>query len=333
MLTRRAAGRIYNWDCCIGRNGISGTGFREPIDFAVGSDRSLYVISRGTEFNPSQGVTKCTLDHELVWDDRGPGFGGGKSPWPTAIAVDSHENIYIADESTNTLVIYDKGGELLSSWGTAGSADGELGGPSGLAFDGDDGLYIADSLNHRVQKFTKEGRFLSNWGSQGSGEGQFNMPWGITVDKEGNVYVADWKNDRVQKFTSEGQYLATFGSSGADDGELSRPSRIAIDSEGDVYVTDWGNFRLNIYAPDGVFITAFIGDAETLSPWAQALVDANPDCLKARRRTDLTPEWRFGRPIAVQVDDDGRIIVLEAQRHRMQIYVKERNFVDAQFNL
>jgi hypothetical protein len=36
---------------------------------------------------------------------------------------------------------------------------------------------------------------------------------------------------------------------------------------------------------------------------------ANPDILKARRR-DLEPEWRFRRPVAVNIDAAGRIFVL-----------------------
>ena len=159
------------------------------------------------------------------------------------------------------------------------------------------------------------------------------MPWGIAIDREGDVYVADWKNDRVQKFSPEGEYLATFGRSGREDGELHRPTGVAIDKEGDVYIADCGNDRLNIYTADGTFLTAFIGDADKLSVWAQGVVNANPDYQKARLRADPTPELRFRRPVAVNVDDEGRIMVLETQSPRIQIYVKERDFVDAQFNL
>ena len=137
----------------------------------------------------------------------------------------------------------------------------------------------------------------------------------------------------MQKLTPQGEYLASFGHPGTGDGELYRPASVAIDSEGDVYVADWGNNRLNIYSPDGAFITAFLGDAEEQSPWALALLDANPDYLKARQRVDLTPERLFARPVAVKVDNEGRIIVAEAARYRIQVYVKERDFVDAQFNL
>ena len=334
MLTRQVAGRVYNYDYCMGRSQVAGRGFGRPLDFARGSGDSLYVVSRGHEFNPGQGITKCTLNHELIWEDRGPGFAKGRSTWPVSVGLDSHENVYISDDYTSEIFMYDVNGEFLGQWPTIkGSRDGELQGPSGLAFDNEDNLYIVDSLNHRVQMFDIKGKLLTKWGSQGSSEGEFNMPWGISIDKQGDVYVADWRNSRVQKFAPDGGHLASFGRPGNGEGELFHPSGVAIDSEGDVYVADCGNHRLNIYTPEGVFLTEFLGDAEQLSPWAQATIDVNPDYAKARRRADQTVEWRFRRPVAVNVDDDGRIMVLETMSPRIQIYVKERDFVDAQFNL
>ena len=333
MQTRHVAGRVYNFGYCIGKNAIAGTGFGQPLDLCLGSGGSLYVISRGTEYNPSQGVTKLTVNHEFIWDDRGPGCANGQAEWPASVDVDSEEKVYLSDEYTNMIYIYDKDGNYLGCWDTKGAGDRELNAPSGIAFNKEDHLYVVDTLNHRIQKFTKDGKFLLMWGSRGTGTGEFNMPWGIAVDREGDVYVADWKNDRVQKFAQDGTYLATFGSPGSGDGELRRPTGVAIDSDGDVYVADCGNDRLNIYAPDGAFITAFHGDAQLLSVWAQEAMDANPDYIKARLRADPRADWTFKRPVAVNVDDEGRIIVVDQKRCRLQIYIKERNFVPAAFNL
>ena len=357
MLTRKVNGRVYNFEFCLGRGAMGGNGFANPMDFALGSDDSLYVVSRADEYNKGRGLTKCTLNHEFIWDTRGPGFGTGThvnfgtgidsnfgdspyyapvpalSVWLTSIDLDDDENSYVSDEYVGAIFIHDKDGTPLGRWGTKGSGDGELNGPSGLAFNKEDDLYIVDSLNHRVQKFTKDGRFLLNWGKYGTDIGEFNMPWGITIDKNGDLYVADWRNDRVQKFSPEGDHLATFGSSGTGDGELQRPTGVAIDEEGDVYVTDNRNNRLNIYDAEGNFVTAFVGDAIDLSPWAQAGLDVNVDAKKARRMFDVSRERHFQRPVAVNVDDKGRIIVLETKPNRIQIYVKERNWVDPPFNL
>ena len=334
MLTRHAAGRVYNFGYCIGRAGPGGKALSNPMDFALGSGGSLYITVRSHEHPPcSQGITKYTLDHQFLWEDRGPGFAKGQGVWPFSVAVDSDEIIYFSDDYTCEIFMYDKDGELLGKWGKKGSLEGELNGPCGLAFDKEDNLYVVDTLNHRIQKFTKDGKFLLTWGAYGSAEGELNMPWGITVDSRGDVFVADWRNDRVQKFSPEGEYLATFGSSGTGDGELNRPTDVAVDGEGDVYVTDWANDRLNIYTQDGVFITAFLGDAEVLSTWAQEVLDASPDFTKARRRADPSFEWTFVRPVAVNVVDEGRIMVLDQKRARLQIYIKERNYVPAAFNL
>ena len=333
MLTKKVAGRVYNYGYCIGGSSPAGKGFERPVDFAVGPSGCLYVISRGNMNGPHQGLTKCTIGHELIWDDRGLGFGGRQSRWPRCVALDSEENVYVSDDVGSQIFIYDVDGNFRGKWGRKGSGDGELNSPYGLAFDKEDNLFIVDSVNHRVQKFTRDGRFLAGWGSHGSGEGQFDLPWGITIDGQGDVYVADWKNCRVQKFSPRGDYLATFGGPGTGEGELGLPSDVAVDGEGDVYVTDWGNNRLNIYAPDGSFITGFSGDAVRLSVWAQDVVKANPDYLKARRRADLSIERWFSRPAAVNVDGEGRIMVVDTLRARIQVYVKERDFSDAQFNL
>ena len=333
MRTRKVAGRVYNYEYCIGTSAPAGKGFSRPVDLTVGPGGSLYVVSRGNMNTPGQGITKCTLDHDLIWEDRGLNFGGRHCRWPRSVAVDSNETVYVSDDYTSKIFIYDKDGTFQGKWGTEGSGDGELNSPYGLAFDREDNLFIVDSLNHRIQKFTRDGKFLARWGSRGSGEGELNMPWGIGIDRQGDVYVADWKNGRVQKFTPEGEYQATFGRPGTGDGELQLPSDVAIDEDGDVYITDWANDRLNIYDSDGSFLTAFTGDAKRLSVWAKDVIDANPDYLKARRRADLSVEWWFRRPAAVNVDGEGRIMVVDTERCRIQVYAKERDFVDAQFNL
>ena len=214
-----------------------------------------------------------------------------------------------------------------------GSGEGQLNGPSGIAFDSEDNLYVVDSKNHRVQKFSKDSQFQAQWGQQGSGPGEFQSPWGICVSPQGEVYVADWKNDRVQRFSAEGQFLGQYGETEGNVGGLRRPTGVAVDSDGDVYVADWGNHQVKIYESEGKFLATLVGDAETPSPWAQEYIDANPDVEKARRRTNMEVEWRFNRPIAVNVSEDGKIYVVEAVRHRIQVYTKEVEYIEAALNL
>ena len=332
MLTTVAAGRVFDYNYCIGMYGMSGQGFWSPQDFVLGEGDLIYVISRGVE-EIGQRITRVTRDHQFLGQFGASGRGDGQFVWPRSIYLDSNGNDYASDDFLHRISVSAKEGGFLSSWGTAGSKEGELNGPSGIAFDADDNIYVVDSANNRIQKFTKDGSFLGSFGQAGDGEGEFDLPWGICVGPDGNVYVADWKNNRVQSFDAEGRFKVMF--QGADNGvgDLHGPTGIAVDSEGDVYVTDWGNHRVQIYGPDGHFVTTLVGDAQTPSPWTQTYIDANPDIVKARRRANMEPEWRFRRPVAVNVDANDSIFVLETARHRLQVYDKVKGYEEHSLNL
>ena len=181
---------------------------------------------------------------------------------------------------------------------------------------------------------------MGQFGGFGDGPGQLNIPWGICLDKDGNVFVADWRNDRIQSFTANGKWLASFGQPGSGGdaavarqhggirrvdrpvGVFNRPTGVAVDKDGDIYVADWLNNRVQVLTPDGRFITEFTGDA-ALSKWGVAKIESNPDMVRQRNGVrDFTPEKVLWAPVAVKVDDNGRVIIADTTRHRFQIYQK-----------
>lgn len=322
------------YDHTVGRAEFSGPGFRNPVALALGEDDTMYVVSRSYEYRPDgKRITMCTVDEDYIGEfargvtevgESEASSADGAIIWPTAIAISSDGTVYVADEALNRVSLYSKDGEYLSKWERPGSGDGEWDRPSGLAFDKDDNLYLVDSGNNRVQKLTKDGQFVTKWGSEGTGDGQFNLPWGIEVDKDGNVYIADWRNDRVQKFTADGQFLMKFGTTGSEEGQFNRPTGVAVDSDGDIYVTDWNNNRLQVFGPEGNFLTLTTGEA-TLSKWGTNKLDGgNPEMWEERRIAQgLDREKNFWGPIAVKVDDQDRIYVVESARSRIQIFRKQ----------
>ena len=332
MLTTVAAGRVFDYSFCLGMYGMSGQGFWTPQDFALADDGLVYVINRGAE-ELGQRISKVTLDHQFLGQYGSFGRGDGQFVWPRSIALDRAGNVYACDDHLNRISVFGPDDAFLCSWGESGSVEGQLSGPSGLAFDPDDNLVVVDGMNHRVQRFTKDGTFLGGFGRHGNGDGEFNLPWGLCVDDAGNIFVADWKNNRVQKFDADGNFRLKLEVSASGVGDLHGPTGVAVDSEGDIYVTDWGNHRVQVYASDGRFITTLVGDAQDPSPWTQTYIDANPDIIKARRRVNLEPEWRFRRPVAVKVDKQDRIFVLEAARHRIQVYDKVKDYEEHPLNL
>ncbi len=321
--------RVFSYRNCVGRLAVNGEGFLCPVDLALGSNDVAYVVNRSFEYRPDGlRVTKCTLgDGEYLGEFGSGGEGEGQFVWPTAIALDSDENVYVADEWLNRILIYDKNGKFLRSWGKAGSGDGELNGPAGLAFTSGNDLFVVDSRNHRVQKFTADGRYLEQFGSFGKGLGQFNLPWGIGLDRDGQVYVADWRNDRIQKFSSDGSVTA-FGSSGSGAGQFNRPSGVCVDNDGDIYVADQHNDRVQVLTPQGRFVTSLTGNAD-MSKMGVKQLQANSDMIRQRALALVNDGGAWERalsfPATVKADAQNRIAILDMGRYRIQVYEKSRN--------
>ena len=109
-----------------------------------------------------------------------------------------------------------------------------------------------------------------------------------------------------------------------------------------MYVADWSDNgqhpgRVHIYDAQGEFIITLIGDAQELSHWAKLTVDANADYIKRRREVDIQgqeSEWRFALPTGLLYDGErGRLLVVDSQRSRLQIYNKVRGYMVPQMNL
>ena len=335
--------RTFTYSMAVGRSEYEGIGFRVPTDVALAPGDIIYVLNRSAEHRPDG-----TRVNVFKLDDNGEEYinefgAGGERPgqfvWPMSMALDSDVNVYISDEYLQRITIHSKDGEYLSHWGTHGSGDGELDRPAGLAIR-DDILFVVDSRNHRVQKFTLDGNYLGQFGGFGDGPGQLNTPWGIGLDKDGNVFVADWRNNRVQSFTADGKWLATFGQSATKTdtslvrlhggirvvprpvGEFNRPTGVSVDKDGDIYVADWLNNRVQVLTPEGRFITEFTGDAG-LSKFGVAKIESNDVMIRQRNGVrDYTPERVLWAPIAVKVNDQGRVIIVDTCRNRLQVYQK-----------
>ena len=99
-----------------------------------------------------------------------------------------------------------------------------------------------------------------------------------------------------------------------------------MDNEGIIYVTDFKNDRLQIFDAEGNFITQLEGEA-TLSKWGQERVNLDPSMVRGRLNAPGLEERErhFQGPIAVEVDDTGRIYVVETSRQRMQVFRKQKS--------
>lgn len=153
--------------------------------------------------------------------------------------------IMIGDHPSNNIIIFDKSGKVIDTWGTA------YPGGHGLTISnegGEDFLFLADSgwflgksgkwikHNGRISKTTTDGRVLFDIGHpQTIGvykPGESFCPTEVAIGPNGDIYVADgYGMSRIIQYDYKGQYIRHWGGSDNPDKnyQLKSAHGVAID--------------------------------------------------------------------------------------------------------
>jgi len=276
-----------------------------------------------------------------------PGSGNGQFSHPQGIAIDSSNNVYVADTANDRIQKFDNNGNYLTQWGTNGSGNGQFDFPEPIAIDSSNDVYVADTSNDRIEKFDSNGNYLTQWGSSGSGNGQFSYPQGIAIDSSNNVYVTDFYNDRIEKFDSNGNYLTQWGSQGLGNGQFSYPQGIAIDSSNNVYVADLYNDRIEKFDSNGNYLTQWgsqgLGNGQFEGPGCVTIDSSNNiyavdnydsylgnDCRieKFDSNGNYLTQWgnfgsgngQFDFPYGIAIDSNNNVYVADTSNYRVQVF-------------
>lgn len=220
-----------------------------------------------------------------------PGNEPGQFLYPQHLAVDTADDVYVADR-------YNQRIQRFSPWGdfraTYTDEDEEML-PEGVAVDAHGNVYALDAENAQVWKFSTEGTMLAVLREpQEIDESDDAQPAGIAVDAEGNLYVANQTQGCIEKVSPWGDTLAVWGRSGSEPGEFLLPTAIALDEYGNVYVADTGNDRVQKLSPTGA----------VLSVWGRS-------------------GWKpgsFRSPFGVAIGPKEQVYVLDAGNRRLQIF-------------
>ncbi len=180
------------------------------------------------------------------------------------VAIDSRDNVYMMTRFDTRVIVYDRDGKFIRSWGE----DVFTPRSHGIAVGPDDMVYTVDDGDHTVRKFTPEGEQLMMIGAPGKAsdtgyDGKnsdsvqwsgppFNRPTGVAVASDGELYVCDgYGNARVHRFTADGTLMQSWGEPGTGPGQFRVPHGIGISPDNRVFVTDRENDRIHIYSRDG----------------------------------------------------------------------------------
>jgi DNA-binding beta-propeller fold protein YncE len=174
------------------------------------------------------------------------------------VAVDSRDRVYVYNRGEHPVVLFDREGTFLGSWG-----EGVLEHAHGIFITPQDDVFLVDRFLHQVLKFTTDGKLLMTIGTRrepATGGAPFNHPTDVAVAPTGEIYVSDgYGAARVHKFAEDGTHLLSWGTKGTGPGEFDLPHSVWVDGPERILVADRENHRVQVFTSQGVFIEQWGG--------------------------------------------------------------------------
>jgi len=215
---------------------------------------------------------------------------------PYGIAVDSKNNLYVADQKVGAIFIFNT--ETRDVDFIKNKVQAHFVRIIGLAMDDGDRLFVSDPGLRHVLVFD-----ASHKAEDVITEGMVE-PGSLAIDKENRLlYVSDVEQDQVLVYDADSlKLLRKMGTTGhkhelTTPGDFAKPTGLAVDEDGNLYVCDTLNNRIEVFDADGKFINTFgkAGDG---------------------------PGY-FSRPKGIAIDGDGHIWVADGMQDRVQVFNNE----------
>lgn len=209
-------------------NGIS--------DVAVNSNGEIFIAD-----SENNGIRKIDKSNKVItWSGSyTAGCVNGsrqdtKYNQPMGIAIDSEDNIYVADTLNHVIRKIDANGvssTLAGTPGKAGYANGNVDSasfnePTDVVVDKNGVIYVADSGNQCIRKIKgdtvttiagtptikDEASGYYKGGYVNGFSAQFNFPRSITLLDNGEILVADTLNNAIRKVKTNGEVITVYDS-------------------------------------------------------------------------------------------------------------------------
>jgi sugar lactone lactonase YvrE len=193
--------------------------FRQVTDIAWDSNGNGYI----SDGYINSRIAKVSKDGEWLGSWGSPGNDPGQLITPHSIAVDAHNNVYVADRGNRRIQVFDSNGTLLRVMTIDVPYDPDAkpaignkpklpippGAPQTMAPGSPwaicitpgpkQVLYSADAYPGRIYKMTLDGKVLGVLGTSGKLPKQFGWIHELACPSENTLFVAELLNWRVQK--------------------------------------------------------------------------------------------------------------------------------------
>jgi DNA-binding beta-propeller fold protein YncE len=173
---------------------------------------------------------------------------------PVSLAVDGQDNLYVVDERTRTVLVYDSAGQFRRYLGRLTGGESYFESPTGMAIDKPSGrIYVCDTHRHMIIVMDDRGRLIGKAGKRGGGSqpGDFRLPSRAVV-LGGEVFVLDVGNTRIQIFDTDLHFLRAIDLAYAD-----HRTGLAVDNRGDIYVSDPVLHWIQVFSREGRLLHTF----------------------------------------------------------------------------
>ena len=257
-----------------------------PVGLALDAANNIYIAD--THNNRIREVLAATGVISTIAGTGVAGFSGdggaalaAQFNYPTAIAVDSAANLYIADTNNHRIrkitgitisTVAGNGDQTFKGDGGLATATG-LDSPNGVAVDANLNLYIGDTHNQRVRLVTAATGIITTFAGTGlktytadggpASAAALARPRGVAVSPNGTVLIADSDNDRIRSVT--GGTISTVGGDGvqgysgdtsnAASASIDTPRAVTVTAQNNVVFSDTANFRVREVNGAGIIVT------------------------------------------------------------------------------
>ncbi len=212
--------------------------WRESADVAVDARGMIYVLER-----IACRVQKIGPDAAYQHTFAMPGSARGQLDRPEGIALDSQNNVYVADTLNHRISVFEPRGRFLRIH--RGEDAGGFAGPRGVHITSDDEIVVCDTMNRRIVILDRAGKRVAEISGYSEHGSRLTTPVDCAEDVYGGLWIADEGADRVVKLARDGTVLSVIGPDlGEDLGRLKCPPGVATRHDGDRFLCDAGNGRI-----------------------------------------------------------------------------------------